>query len=134
MIDRLTGAASRASDEPEDWKETTADEQLRFDQCLMSDGLRLGGLNAYGLAQDALNQSPEKLHELAELDDTFSGPLSRAYDKDQEDWKNTWERLRSQETAWGAPLNDLNGVPGWFTRPDGTRENDNFYAQTGLDK
>ncbi|MEU6369948.1 hypothetical protein ABZ876_30505 [Streptomyces sp. NPDC046931] len=47
-------AGAHSSDRPDDWYETTGDEQLRFDQCLMADGLRLGGPRMYTFAQNAL--------------------------------------------------------------------------------
>ncbi|MBV2353803.1 hypothetical protein KUM39_05410 [Streptomyces sp. J2-1] len=62
LATRLAGA--HASERPDDWYEDTADEQLRFDQCLMADALRLGGPGMYTFAQNALNQPSGKLHEL----------------------------------------------------------------------
>ncbi|MEU5079040.1 MULTISPECIES: hypothetical protein [Streptomyces] len=48
------------------WFEDTAAEQLRQDQCLMSDVLRLGGTSMAATAQDGLNQPADKLHALAD--------------------------------------------------------------------
>ncbi|MGW2698390.1 hypothetical protein ACWC3Y_42915, partial [Streptomyces sp. NPDC001296] len=53
-------------------------EQLRQDQCLMADALRLGGPGIYGLAQDALNQPADKLHGAANRDYWTDTPLSKA--------------------------------------------------------
>lgn len=131
-------AGAQSSDRPDDWFETTADEQLRFDQCLMNDALRLGGPGMYGFAQDALNQTPEKLRELADLDGAFDGPLRAAHEKDRDDWDATWDRLYSRRDAWERPLDGLE-VPGGFTVTGfqwvpGVHEGDDFYDQTGLGK
>ncbi|MGW1952423.1 ricin-type beta-trefoil lectin domain protein [Streptomyces sp. NPDC001920] len=135
----LTGAATnRSSDRPEDWYETTADEQLRFDQCLMADAVRLGAPRMYGFAQDALNQTPEKLRELAALDGSFDGPLRQAHEKDKTDWKATWERLHARRNAWEKPLDGLRNPSGFtdasFHWVPGVHEGDDFYDQTGLGK
>ncbi|CAL9465700.1 hypothetical protein SUDANB126_02748 [Streptomyces sp. enrichment culture] len=129
---------ARSSDRPDDWYETTADEQLRFDQCLMADALRLGGPGMYTFAQDALNQTPEKLRELATLDGAFDGPLRQAHEKDEADWDATWERLHARRAAWEKPLDGLE-TPGGFTVTGfhwvpGVHEGDDFYDQTGLGK
>ncbi|MGV9561994.1 RICIN domain-containing protein [Streptomyces sp. NPDC003480] len=129
----LAGAsATRSSDRTDDWNVTTADEQLRFDQCLMGDGLRLGGPNMYSFAQNALDQTPEKLRELAHLDGEFNGPLHQAYDKDKSDRSATWERLHAVGAAWGKPLDGLEN-PGGFNVAEFHSAPD-FYEQTGLGK
>ncbi|MEU6816558.1 RICIN domain-containing protein [Streptomyces sp. NPDC046860] len=133
---RLAGAHS--SDRPDDWYETTSDEQLRLDQCLMGDALRLGGPKMYGFAQDALNQTPQKLRELADLDGAFDGPLHTAYDQDKTDFDANWDRLDARESAWEKPLDGLE-TPGGFTETGfhwvpGVHEGGDFYDQTGLGK
>ncbi|MEV7991086.1 RICIN domain-containing protein, partial [Streptomyces sp. NPDC086077] len=131
-------STTRSSDRPDDWYETTADEQLRFDQCLMADSLRLGGPRMYSFAQNALNQTPEKLRELATLDGAFDGPLRQEHEKDNTDWRATWDRLHSRRDAWEKPLDGLE-TPGGFTVTEfewvpGVHEGDDFYDQTGLGK
>ncbi|MGV9567088.1 ricin-type beta-trefoil lectin domain protein [Streptomyces sp. NPDC003480] len=121
-------AGAHSSDRPDDWYETTGDEQLRFDQCLMADGLRLGGPRMYTFAQNALNQTPEKLRELATLNGGWDGPLHDAYDQDRTDYKATWDRLDAQRASWSKPLNGLDML-NWF---DG--KGSDFYDQTGLGK
>ncbi|MFG2511491.1 ricin-type beta-trefoil lectin domain protein [Streptomyces sp. NPDC048584] len=133
-----TPVGAQSSDRPDDWYETTADEQLRFDQCLMNDALRLGGPGMYGFAQNALDQTPEKLRELADLDGASDGPLREAYEKDKDDWAATWDRLYSRRDAWERPLDGLE-VPAGFTVTGfqwvpGVHEGDDFYDQTGLGK
>lgn len=131
-------ATARASDGPQDWLETTADEQLRFDQCLMADAVRLGAPRMYGFAQDALNQSPEKLRQLATLDGSFDGPLRQAHETDKGEWSATWKRLHTRRDAWEKPLDGLE-TPGGFTETGfrwvpGVHNGDDFYDQTGLGK
>ncbi|MEV6171114.1 ricin-type beta-trefoil lectin domain protein [Streptomyces sp. NPDC051954] len=104
----------------------------------MSDAVRLGAPGMYGFAQDALNQTPQKLRELATLDGALDGPLRRAHEKDRADWKATWERLHARRDAWEKPLDGLE-TPGGFTVTGfqwvpGVHEGDDFYDQTGLGK
>ncbi|MER5530856.1 RICIN domain-containing protein [Streptomyces sp. NPDC002677] len=131
-------AAAHSSDRPDDWYETTSDEQLRFDQCLMGDALRLGGPGMYTFAQNALNQSPAKLRELATLDGASHGPLYDAHTKDEADNKANWERLHAREAAWEKPLDGLATPVGFsetgFHWVPGVHEGDDFYDQTGLGK
>lgn len=123
---------------PDDWFETTADEQLRFDQCLMGDAVRLGGRQMYGLAQDALNQTPQKLRELATLDGSSQGPLSRINDKDQAGREADAKRRNAVMAGWEKPLAGLQ-TPGGFTDTEfhwapGVHEGGDFYDRTGLGK
>ena len=131
-------ASTSSSDRPDDWYDTTTDEQLRFDQCLMADAVRLGGPGMYGLAQDALNQTPQKLRELAAMDGAFDGPLRQAHEKDESAWKANWERLHAKRDAWEKPLDGLE-TPGGFTVSEfqwvpGVHDGEDFYDQTGLGK
>ncbi|MEW5351702.1 ricin-type beta-trefoil lectin domain protein [Streptomyces sp. 16-176A] len=131
-------AGAHSSDRPDDWYETTGDEQLRFDQCLMTDALRLGGTDMYAFAQNALNQTPEKLRELATLDGAYNGPLHDAYNRDQAATDANWQRLHAREAAWEKPLDGLPD-PGGFTHTGfhwvrGGEEGSDFYDQTGLGK
>ncbi|MGC9544646.1 RICIN domain-containing protein, partial [Streptomyces sp. UG1] len=131
-------ATARSSDDPQDWYETTADEQLRFDQCLMADAVRLGAPRMYRFAQDALNQTPQKLRELATMDGAFDGPLHQAHEKDKSDWSATWKRLHARRDTWEKPLDGLE-TPGGFTVTGfqwvpGVHSGDDFYDQTGLGK
>ncbi|WP_158688338.1 hypothetical protein, partial [Streptomyces baarnensis] len=67
-----------------DWNEDTPAEQLRQDQCLMSDVLRLGGTAMAATAKDGLNQSPERLRELADRNYWKDTPLGAAYQSDKD--------------------------------------------------
>ncbi|MGW5283434.1 ricin-type beta-trefoil lectin domain protein [Streptomyces collinus] len=118
------------------WYENTAAEQLRQDECLMADVLRLGGPTMATTAQDALNQPADKLHTLADRKHWDQTPLAVAYKKDRDAASKQADDLESQRSAWAAPLDGL-ATPGGFTvtdfhwPPDGEQS---FYNQTGLSK
>jgi hypothetical protein len=67
-----------------DWNVDTAVEQLRQDQCLMADVLRLGGPSLATTAQDGLNQPADKLHTLADRKSWEKTPLATAYQTDRD--------------------------------------------------
>nr|WP_324608018.1 RICIN domain-containing protein [Streptomyces sp. NRRL S-455] len=140
VLNRLTGtkAAAPASGSSH-WSDDTAAEQLRQDQCLMAEVLRLGGSSMAATAQDGLNQPPDKLHALANRDYWEDTPLAVAYQRDQDAaWKEL-DALNSRLGEWGKPLDGLE-QPGGFDSladwqdPPGSigSEEDDFYAQTGL--
>ncbi|MGC9544886.1 RICIN domain-containing protein, partial [Streptomyces sp. UG1] len=121
-----------------DWFEDTAAEQLRQDQCLMADVLRLGGPAMVTIAQDGLNQPPDKLHVLADRRYWQKTPLSDAYRKDQDAADKDLEAIHARRAGWSKPLDGLE-TPGGFTVADfhwppgspGDGKKD-FYSQTGL--
>ncbi|WP_428986358.1 RICIN domain-containing protein [Streptomyces camelliae] len=131
---------SRLHAEPVDdsypWYQDTAAEQLRQDQCLMSDVLRLGGPSMAATAQDGLNQPPDKLHVLADRKSWEKTPLAVAYQKDRDAASKQMDDLAAQREGWKKPLDGL-ATPGGFTDagfhwpPDGEQS---FYNQTGLSK
>ncbi|MDG9707788.1 ricin-type beta-trefoil lectin domain protein [Streptomyces sp. DH10] len=140
VLDRLSGteAAAPASDSS-DWSDDTAAEQLRQDQCLMVDVLRLGGPSMAATAQDGLNQPPDKLHALANPEHWEDTPLAVAYQRDKDAaWKEL-DALNSRLGEWGKPLDGLE-QPGGFDSladwrdPPGSigSDEDDFYTQTGL--
>ncbi|MEU3981703.1 HNH/ENDO VII family nuclease [Streptomyces sp. NPDC026672] len=88
-------------------------EQLRQDQCLMTDALRLGGTEMGGLAQNALNQSPEQLRVAANREYWNNTPLSVAYDKDRELIVQESATLDPRRDAWKNALSGLS-APGGF--------------------
>jgi hypothetical protein len=61
-----------------------AAEQLRQDQCLLGEALRMGGPGMFGVAQDGLNQTPDKLHTAANRSYWESTPLSTAFKQDRD--------------------------------------------------
>ncbi|MGX1625764.1 RICIN domain-containing protein [Streptomyces sp. NPDC055506] len=137
---QLTAAKAAAANDSYDWSEDTAAEQLRQDQCLMADVLRLGGPSMATTAQDGLNQTPAKLRELANRDNWENTPLSAAYQKDKDAASKELNALNALRDGWGKPLTGLT-TPAGFTEtgfhwPPGTANDgkDDFYGQTGLTK
>ncbi|MFI6371303.1 RICIN domain-containing protein [Streptomyces sp. NPDC050546] len=138
-LDRLTGteAAAPASD-TDDWAEDTAAEQLRQDQCLMADVLRMGGPSMAATAQDGLNLPPDKLHALADQDHWEDTPLAGAYQRDRDAAEKQLDAAYALRNEWAKPLDGLE-TPGGFTVSDfhwppggpGDEEQD-FHSQTGL--
>ncbi|WP_445073526.1 RICIN domain-containing protein [Streptomyces sp. SAS_267] len=116
------------------WYDDTTAEQLRQDQCLMADVLRLGGPSMAATAQDGLNQTPDKLHVLADRKNWERTPLAVAYNNDRDAAGKEMDALSAQRDGWKKPLDGLS-TPGGFTDtdfhqpPDGDKS---FYSQTGL--
>jgi hypothetical protein len=137
--DRLTGTEPAApASASSDWSDDTAAEQLRQDQCLMADALRLGGPAMAATAQDGLNQPPDKLHALADRDHWEATPLAGAYQRDRDAAEKELDAVNALRDAWAKPLDGLE-TPGGFTVSDfhwppggpGDEEKD-FHSQTGL--
>ena len=87
--------------------EDTAAEELRQDQCLMADVLRLGGPTMATTAQDGLNQPQDKLHGWPTGSTGRTRPLAEAYKKDQDAAAKELDALhalrapgRSPSTGW----------------------------------
>ena len=120
------------------WNDDTAAEQLRQDQCLMTDVLRLGGTNMATTAQNALNQPQDTLHTLADRAHWEQTPLSTAYQKDRDQSAAELDAINALRDAWKTPVTGLN-TPAGFTEtgfhwPPGTSNDgqQSFYGQTGL--
>ncbi|WP_443062626.1 polymorphic toxin type 27 domain-containing protein [Streptomyces sp. NBC_00390] len=138
MLNKLTGPRTEAAGDSYDWYEDTASEELRQDQCLMADVLRLGGPAMAATAQDGLNQPQDKLHALADRKHWQDTPLAQAYEKDKDAAGKELDSLNALRNGWQKPLEGLT-TPGGFTEADfhwppgspGDGKKD-FYAQTGL--
>jgi hypothetical protein len=132
----LTGLGGEPVGDSYPWYEDTSAEQLRQDQCLMSDVLRLGGPSMAATAQDGLNQPADKLHVLADRKNWEQTPLAVAYQKDRDAASKQMDDLAAQRDGWKKPLDGL-ATPGGFTDaafhwpPDGEQS---FDSQTGLGK
>ncbi|MFI6200524.1 RICIN domain-containing protein [Streptomyces phaeochromogenes] len=140
LFDRFAGAGAAPAADSYDWYEDTAAEQLRQDQCLMADVLRLGGPSMATTAQDGLNRSPDQLRTLAERVYWQNTPLAQAYDKDRETAGTEQNALRALRDGWKKPLDGLTTPAGFtgtdFHWPPGSSGDgkDDFYGQTGLTK
>ncbi|MFI1711316.1 ricin-type beta-trefoil lectin domain protein [Streptomyces griseoruber] len=88
-----------------------AAEQLRQDQCLMTEVLRMGGPAMYGVAQNGLNQPPDKLHTAADRQYWNTTALSTAFQKDRDDIDKI--DLYGRLGEWKKPLSGLS-YPGGF--------------------
>ncbi|MFF5424868.1 MULTISPECIES: ricin-type beta-trefoil lectin domain protein [unclassified Streptomyces] len=121
-----------------DWYEETAAEQLRQDQCLMAEVLRMGGPAMAGVAQGGLDLPPEGLHTAANPKYWEKTPLSTAYEKDQAAADKELAGIFALRESWEKPLAGLSTVAGindaTFHWPPGTREGEDFHSQTGLTK
>ncbi|MET7455137.1 ricin-type beta-trefoil lectin domain protein [Streptomyces sp. NPDC005574] len=113
-----------------------AAEQIRQDQCLMTEVLRMGGPAMYGVAQDGLGQSPDKLHTAADREYWNTTPLSTAFQKDRDDIDKI--DLYGRLDEWQKPLSGLS-TPGNFTSvadfydPPGTAgRGKDFFDQVGI--
>ncbi|MFK4599233.1 hypothetical protein RKD30_005900 [Streptomyces pristinaespiralis] len=134
--DRFAGQRTAAASDSHDWYDDTGAEQLRQDQCLMSDVLRVGGPAMAAIGQDGLNQPQDKLHALADRDHWEDTPLAQAYTKDRDAAGKELDALHAVRDGWKAPLDGLETPAGFtvtgFHWPPGTREGEDFYTQTGL--
>ncbi|MFJ7149008.1 ricin-type beta-trefoil lectin domain protein [Streptomyces sp. NPDC100445] len=101
-----------------------AAEQLRFDQCLMADGLRRGGSNVYGLAGTSLPLPADQLHQKA--DRTYgTGAFAQAWQKDNDDSDAWVKKTEDTRQSWSTAVSGLDDYPG-------AAEKENFFDKTGL--
>ncbi|MEU9184121.1 RICIN domain-containing protein [Streptomyces sp. NPDC048484] len=106
----------------------------------MADVLRLGGPSMATTSQNALNQSPDKLHALADRKHWQDTPLATAYQKDRDAADKELDALGALRSGWQKPLDSLTTPAGFtsadFHWPPGSPGDgkDDFYGQTGLTK
>nr|WP_267807113.1 ricin-type beta-trefoil lectin domain protein [Streptomyces tirandamycinicus]MCY0983165.1 ricin-type beta-trefoil lectin domain protein [Streptomyces tirandamycinicus] len=139
-LGRIAGdRMDRVSDDV-DWYQDTPSEELRQDQCLMGDVLRLGGPSMAVVAQNGLSQPQDKLHALANRQHWEDTPLAQAYKSDKDRASREMDGLNALRNTWKKPLEGLQ-TPTGFTETDfhwppgspGDGKQD-FYGQTGLTK
>ncbi len=138
LPDRVASPRMAPVNDHENWFEDTPAEQLRQDQCLMADVLRLGGPAMTAIAQDGLNRPQDKLRALADRQYWEKTPLAAAYDKDRQSASKELDALNALWDKWKKPLDGLE-TPGGFTVtgfhwPPGSPGDgkEDFYGQTGL--
>ncbi|MEU3698369.1 hypothetical protein AB0E75_22540 [Streptomyces griseoviridis] len=94
-----------------------AAEQLRLDQCLMADALRVGGSGTSSLGQAGPNQSPEHLRVTADREYWNDTPLADAFIKDRELIDQEMATLDPRLDAWEDAFSGLS-APGGFSYVD----------------
>ncbi|KUO06745.1 RICIN domain-containing protein [Streptomyces sp. DSM 15324] len=137
LIGRYAGLDAVPASDSYPWFEDTAAEQLRQDQCLMSDVLRLGGPAMSATAQDGLGQPADRLHELADRKRWEATPLATAYKSDRDTADKEMDALSALRDAWKKPLEGLTNPAGFTDAdfrwpPNGHDGKPSFYGQTGL--
>lgn len=116
-----------------------AAEQLREDQCLLGEALRMGGPAMFGVAQDGLNQTPDKLHTAANREYWNTTPLSTAFQQDRDaadkEGSALYDHIRDFQIS-GLPTPSGFKSKADFEWPPGTSGDDrpNFFQQTGISK
>ncbi|WP_445585622.1 ricin-type beta-trefoil lectin domain protein [Streptomyces resistomycificus] len=105
----------------------------------MADVLRMGGPAMFTTAQDALNQTPDKLHTAADRERWKDTPLGKAFETDRAAASKEGAALDAYTEAWKKPLDGLS-TPAGFTEtgfhwpPGTTGTGPGFFEQTGLSK
>ncbi|GGK51233.1 hypothetical protein GCM10010094_09330 [Streptomyces flaveus] len=136
VIDDRTPNASPVADSYDGF-DAEAAEQLRQDQCLMADVLRMGGPAMFTTAQNALNQTPDKLHTAANREHWTDTPLAKAFETDEATAQKEGTALNAYTEVWQKPLDGLS-TPAGFTEtgfhwpPGTTGTGPSFFEQTGL--
>ncbi|MFE5977742.1 RICIN domain-containing protein [Streptomyces sp. NPDC056460] len=110
-----------------DGYDAKAAQQLREDQCLGTEALRMGGPNISALAQSSLVLPPDQLHKKLERD-IFSGnmtPLREAANADQALTELWLDKVRKQGYAWSSAAS-------LDSYPNAPRDPDKIFDKTGL--
>ncbi|MEU9430797.1 ricin-type beta-trefoil lectin domain protein, partial [Streptomyces sp. NPDC048342] len=101
--------------------------------------LRLGGPGMFSTAQDALDQTPDKLHTAANREYWNTTALSTAYDQDKAAASKEVVALHDRISEWKKPVSGLPAPGGFktvadFEDPPGLPGDDtqDFFEQTGL--
>ncbi|MFI7499060.1 ricin-type beta-trefoil lectin domain protein [Streptomyces sp. NPDC049687] len=129
-------APAAATGDSYDGFDAKAAEQLRQDQCLMTEVLRMGGPAMYGVAQDGLNQTPDGLHTAADRHYWNETALSTAFQKDRDDIDKI--DLYARLGEWKKALSGLSDPGGFqsiadFTDPPGLAgRGENYFQQVGI--
>ncbi|MEU7030421.1 RICIN domain-containing protein [Streptomyces sp. NPDC046275] len=110
-----------------DGYDTKAAQQLREDQCIATQALRMGGPNLFALAQNALTLPPDQLHKKVERD-LFNDktPLHEARNADSAHTDAWVDKVKKQGYAWSSTVSGLEFYP------NAPRDPDKIFEQTGL--
>jgi hypothetical protein len=137
--DMASVADTADSGDSYDGFDAKAAEQLRQDQCLLGEVLRMGGPAMFGVAQTGLNQTPDKLHTAANREYWNDTPLSTAFKQDRDaaskEGSALYDHIRDFEIS-GLPTPSGFKSVADFEWPPGTSGDDrpNFFQQTGISK
>ncbi|WP_105974366.1 RICIN domain-containing protein [Streptomyces geranii] len=119
--------------------DSAAAQQLRQDQCLMADALRIGGAGMFTTAQNALDQTPDKLRTAANREYWNDTPLATAFKQDKAAADKEGDALYARLQEWKKPVAGLPTPGGFksvadFQDPPGLpgSEEKSFHSQTGL--
>ncbi|WP_435882827.1 ricin-type beta-trefoil lectin domain protein [Streptomyces xanthochromogenes] len=112
------------------WADSGSAGQLRMDQCLMADVLRLGGPTMAQTAKDGLDLPADKLHALADRQFWQQTPLGTAYQQDRDKADQQLNALIAAGDEWRNRAAGFGSPPGTADIGDGR----SFYAQLGLTK
>ncbi|MGW0120662.1 ricin-type beta-trefoil lectin domain protein [Streptomyces sp. NPDC003327] len=110
-----------------DGYDAKAAQQLREDQCMATEGLRMGGPTIYALAQGALVLPPDQLHAKLKRD-MFDDktPLHAAWNADRALTDQWLDKVQKQGNAWSGAVAGLDSYPG---QP---RDPGKIFDRTGL--
>ncbi|WP_411111870.1 ricin-type beta-trefoil lectin domain protein [Streptomyces sp. c-19] len=110
-----------------DGYDAKAAQQLREDQCMATEALRMGGPNLHALAQSALVLPPDQLHAQLKrdmMDDKT--PLHAAWNQDRALTDEWLEKVRKQGYAWSSATSGLESYP------NAPKDPDEIFDRTGL--
>ncbi|MFI9207085.1 ricin-type beta-trefoil lectin domain protein [Streptomyces sp. NPDC053253] len=109
-----------------DGYDAKAAQQLREDQCMGTEALRMGGPNLHALAQNALTLPPDQLHTKL-VRDMYNDktPLHAAWNADRALTDQWLEKVRNQGYAWKS-------AAGLDSYPNAPKNPDEIFDRTGL--
>nr|WP_256341436.1 ricin-type beta-trefoil lectin domain protein [Streptomyces sp. TLI_105] len=110
-----------------DGYDVKAAEQLREDQCLGTEALRMGGPNIFALAQSSLMLPPDQLHKkfARNIFSSDMTPLREAANADQALTEQWLDKVQKQGYAWSSAAS-------LESYPNAPRDPDKIFEKTGL--
>ncbi|WP_128985008.1 RICIN domain-containing protein [Streptomyces roseicoloratus] len=120
-------ATAAAAGDSYDGYDTKAAQQLREDQCIATQALRMGGPNLFALAQGAITLPPDQLHKKVERN-LFSDKtaLHQARNADSDNTDLWIDKVKKQGYAWSSTVSGLESYP------NAPRDPGKIFDQTGL--
>ncbi|MYS10728.1 virulence factor, partial [Streptomyces sp. SID6041] len=122
---RNTQTVAAAADSYDGYDPKAA-QQLREDQCMGTEALRMGGPNLHALAQNALTLPPDQLHtKLVRNMYDDKTPLHAAWNADRTLTDQWLDKVQKQGNAW-------NGAASLDSYPGAPKDFDEIFEKTGL--